>query len=298
MLYRLRNSTARTLFDYSCRRILDTPPLVFRDAPLVICSMLCRRDLIMYLLAIKSLYSQLGEGRICVINDGSLDQHCIQILQHHLTQLEITHIDQIPTDSCPSGGTWERLLHVLDLSSSDYVIQIDSDVLVRGPIPEVLSHYRENRSFTLGTPTGNALKTVYESAEFAKGKSSKNVQISAEIALAQLPDVHERHYVRGCSAFTGFARGATKRSDAIQFSQNMQTLLGHKWTEWGSEQVTSNYLIANAPKSAILPTNTYVNFLPPFNVQESALIHFLGEYRFRHATYRNEARKQITRMLR
>ena len=297
MLYRIRNQAARTLFNFSCRRILETPPLLVKDAPLMICSMLCRRDLIMYLLAIKSLYIHLGEGRICIIDDGSLDDSCVRTLKHHLCEPEIISIKHISTDSCPQGGCWERLLFVLDRSADHYVIQADSDILIRSAIPEVLSHYRENRSFTLGTPTGSAIKPAKECADFAKTRTSSQIQLAAEASLSRLPNAAFRNYVRGCAAFTGFAKNSMNRADAINFSKTMQGLLGTRWAEWGSEQVTSNYLIANSPNSAILPIHKYINYLPPFYTENSALIHFLGEYRFQHAAYLKEGRRQIKKML-
>ncbi len=252
----------------------------------------------MYLVAIKSLYTHLGEGQICIIDDGSLDEHCVRILRHHLCEPEIISMKQISTESCPRGGCWERLLFVLEQSVDSYVIQADSDILIRGAIPEVLSHFRANRSFTLGTPTGSTIKTVKECAEFARTRASNQIQIAAEASLVHLPDAATLKYVRGCAAFTGFAKNSINRSDAIEFSKNMQRMLGNRWSEWGSEQVASNYLIANSPNSAILPTDKYVNYLPPFNIKDSALIHFLGEYRFRHSTYRKESHEHISKMLR
>ena len=51
VMYRIRNKLARAIHDWGCRSILETPPLAIRRAPLVICSMVSRRDLLMYLVA-------------------------------------------------------------------------------------------------------------------------------------------------------------------------------------------------------------------------------------------------------
>ena len=91
--------------------------------------MVSHRDLIMYFVAIRSLYAQIGEGAIAIIDDGSLTAADTEILHRLLGGPQIIRADQIDTGACPRGGTWERLLHILDLSSSRYVIQLDSDTL-------------------------------------------------------------------------------------------------------------------------------------------------------------------------
>src|SRR5579864_3844319 len=148
MFFRVQNSLARTYHDWRCKRICATPPLELKPAPLIFCSMVSQRDLTMYLVAIKSVYSQVGEGSICIINDGSLTQEGLATLRHHLGSPAVVDITTINTGQSPRGGCWERLLHILELAHDSYVIQIDSDILARGPIPEVVQCYRENRSFT------------------------------------------------------------------------------------------------------------------------------------------------------
>ena len=72
MLWRLRGNLGRWRHFRSCRRVLDLPPLEIREAPLTFVSMVSHRDLVMYLVAIRSLYAQIGEGTITIIDDGSL----------------------------------------------------------------------------------------------------------------------------------------------------------------------------------------------------------------------------------
>jgi hypothetical protein len=142
MLTRVRESLGRRRHLRSCRRILDLPRLTIREAPLSFVSMVSHRDLVMYLVAIRSLYAQIGEGSITVIDDGSLTAADIELLQRSLSDPLIIRADQIDTGACPRGGTWERLLHILDLSSSRYVIQMDSDTLTLAPVCEVIDAYR------------------------------------------------------------------------------------------------------------------------------------------------------------
>lgn len=291
VMYRFRNKLARTIHDWGCRAILETPPLAIRRAPLVICSMVSRRDLLMYLVAIKLFYRRIGEGRVCIIGDGTLDARCRAILTRHIQEPEIIDIGDIDTAPCPRGGTWERLLHVLNLSSRDYVIQLDSDVVVRRELPEVVALYRENRCFTLGTRMGSRIVSATEAAKIAQRHDTTHVQIASEQRLDRLDDPYSRRYVRGCSGFAGYARGAISRSQAEDFSRAMQGLVGDLWLRWGSEQVASNFLIANSAGAEVLPVSKYVNYLPPFEIGQASLVHFLGEHRFRGAVYMRESRR-------
>ena len=40
----------------------------------------------------------------------------------------------------------------------------------------------------------------------------------------------------------------------------MTAELGSRWTEWGTEQVTSNYVVANSPEAMVLPYPKYACF--------------------------------------
>ena len=42
----------------------------------------------------------------------------------------------------------------------------------------------------------------------------------------------------------------------------MEAILGTSWCDWGSEQVASNYAIANSPDPVVLPLPTYSGFGP------------------------------------
>jgi len=74
----------------------------------------------------------------------------------------------------------------------------------------------------------------------------------------------------------------------------MEQLVGpSKWREWGSEQVTSNFLVANMPGSLVLPVGRYPFWAPKRDLCETALIHFFGARRFSGGMYRRQARAII-----
>jgi hypothetical protein len=293
MLFKYRNKLARAVYNHACRGILATPPLSPKPGPLIFCSMMCERDLEMYLVAIKSVYTRIGEGNIYLINDGTLTPQSIGLLNHHLSAPTIVDIASIGTGPCPRGGTWERLLHILDLSANSYVIQVDSDILARQDIAEVVQYYRENRSFTLGTSAGRDFKSLMEAAAFAKATPGDHVQMIAERSFERLKGAQTRRYVRGCSGFAGFARGAATRAEAEEFSTEMEAMHGKRWSEWGTEQVTSSYLIANCANSCVLPWPRYANFSRTIRVEDAVLLHYIGDSRFYRGQYVRDSRREI-----
>ena len=259
--------------------------------------MVSHRDVTIYLMAVKSFYHHLGNGEIVVIDDGTLTEHDRKILSHHLGGPLFIRMDSVDTGECPKGGTWERLLTILEMTSSHYVIQIDSDTLTRGEIPEVAECVRSNTSFTLGTWSGKDFVTLEDASRIVRNESSSHVQIAAEKALCRLNHPEKKRYVRGSSGFAGFARGVHLQDEVIEFSRGMTKLLGDRWSEWGSEQVTSNYAVANSPSAMVLPYPKYTCFYGKQQPETSSFLHFLGTHRFEGGVYGRESKFVIRSQL-
>src|SRR4051812_7377784 len=137
MFYRFKNKIRRTWFDYRCRGVLLTRPIDIQDSNIRIVSQLSHSDLTMYLLAIKSVYMQLGRGRVVILDDSSLTANDRATVLYHVPGADIVNIKDVATDNCPRGGCWERLLLIADIVRDYYVIQMDSDTLTLNSIPEV-----------------------------------------------------------------------------------------------------------------------------------------------------------------
>src|SRR5205823_6173253 len=107
---------------------------------------------------------------------------------------EIIDFYAISTGLCPRGGTWERLVKLVDLSRESYVIQVDADTLVSAPIAEVIECWRANQSFLLGTNSGRRVLPAQETACMVQGwiKTYRWIQphicVAAEAALDKIPD--------------------------------------------------------------------------------------------------------------
>jgi len=290
MFYRLVRGAGRLMFNAFARDILATRPLAMVPAPLVFLSQVCHRDVLPYLVAIKSLYRRIGEGEVVVIDDGSLDEVDKAGILWHLPLSSIMPLSAVDVGRCPRGGTWERLLAIVDRCAEAYVIQVDSDTVTAGDIPEVVEAWRANRSFTLGTDIGQRMRPVAEIETFP----AESICCVAERALSRLPDADSLLYVHGSSGFAGFARGGCRRAAIEAFSDGMRALLGDRWDEWGSEQVASNVLVANTPDAIVLPYRRYACFEPWLDRNPRAFLHFYGTYRYRGGIYTAAARQAIS----
>lgn len=294
---RIQRTWGKYLFDRTAARVLNTAPLSVRGDSPVFLSQLCHRDVAPYLLAIKSLYRAIGQGRVIIINDGSLTSDDISILRRHLPGLETIDIATIDTRSCPRGGTWERLVKIIELSQEHYIIQADADILVSGPIPEVVQCWRSNKSFLLGTDCGQEIAPAAASARMAQGWVNnfgwETIGILAEALLDRLPRSAPPNYVHASSGFAGFAEGSFRLSDLESFSDWMRGKLGARWDKLGTEQIASNYILANAPGAVVLPFDRYACFEPHVMPGDRPFLHFIGTYRYGNGLYRRRARQFV-----
>ena len=294
--YHLRRRLGRMALERASRAIFAAPPLALRPGPVRVVSMVSTHDVPMYLVAIRSLYRFLPGGGITVLDDGTLTAADRAAITRALGAPDFARIADIPTGACPRGGCWERLLHVLDASADSYVIQMDSDVLTFGPVPEVVAAIEANAAFTLNSEPRFDIVPVEQAAAQVSHHDPRHLQFLAEQTLPSLPPGLGRLYVRGSAGFAGFARGGATRATAEAFSAAMAGRLGARWSEWGTEQVASNYIVANSPGGHVLPWDRYRCYydegLPP----NAALAHFIGTWRFEGGVYLARTRQVLAEL--
>ncbi len=288
----------RALYNQRCKTIFSTPPVRARRDGVVLFSMIGTEVLIPYLVAAKSLHHHLRRGRFVIMDDGTLTARDKALLGDHLDSPVILPIKDVDVGPCPNGGTWERLLTLLDMAADDYVIQLDSDTVTTGPVPEVIDAIEANASFTLlgaNTPIPNITDVEsFTRGSFPGGAPSDayydgHIQGATEASLTRIaiPGLSELRYVRGCSGFAGFARGQN-RALATAFSQAMTEQLGPKrWSEWGTEQVTSSFVVANDPSGRVLTPGRYINYWGEPLPMDPGFLHFIGTYRWHRFEYMN-----------
>ena len=281
------------------RAVTSTPPLVPRDDGVILFSMIGTRVVLPYLVAVKSLAAALGRGRVVILDDGTLTAADHALLAHHLGDPCVIPITSVDTGPCPRGGTWERLLTILDLRRDHYVIQLDSDTVTLGRVPEVAAAIDAGRSFML---RGEASATLMSMALFPatlapepRGRVHIQGAIEERVDAVTLPGIAVPLYARGCSGFAGFAPTDEARVVAEAFSRQAESMLGtERWAEWGTEQVTSNVVIANSRDPLLLPYDRYLNFWGDPLPADRRFVHFVGTCRFDGRTYLDATRNAIS----
>jgi len=295
MLDRLIRKTREAAHLAQCKAVYATPPITPHDDGVVVFSMIGTRVVAPYLVAVKSFLRELDRARVVLLDDGSLTGQDHERLSAHLGNPEVRSIRDVHTGAAPRGGCWERLMTLIDLSAHDYVIQLDSDTVTLGPVSEVRAAIDAGRCFTiLGGTDGEeqGLKTlrdfrrdVYPGGP-GKIEADAHVQTQIEARMDQLPNADDRRYVRACAAFAGFAPGSVTRDDAIAFSRAAEDAVGADvWRQWGSEQVASNYLVANTAGPVLLPYARYYHFWDDGDRDDPALAHFPGTHRYTGNSY-------------
>src|SRR6266566_3960372 len=169
MLYELRDRVRRARFAGACRGVLHSPPIALdASAGMVILSQLQHKDVLLFLLAVKSFAGQVRPRAVYVLDDGSLSASDRALLGEHIPGLTLLERAEFRSAACPSGGTWERLLAISSLVRDHYVIQLDSDTLTVGSIDEVRDCIEFQTAFALGTWDNQKIETMRERCETAK----------------------------------------------------------------------------------------------------------------------------------
>jgi len=298
VIARFHTHASRFWHERVARRVLATPPLQPAEDGLLLFSMIGSSVVLPYLVAVKTLHRQLNRGRVVLLDDGSLTEQDRDVLNAQLGRPEIIPIASVDTGPCPKGGTWERLLTILDRRADHYVIQLDSDTVTLGPVPQVEQAIAANRSFTLAG--GERAATIgflpvpeFVAAFWPDGETHPHVQSVIESRMNELPGAGARRYARGCSGFAGFARGGSGREAAEAFSVEAERIVGNRWQEWGTEQVTSSYVIANEPGAELLRYDHYFNYWnEPWN-EAMRFIHFVGAHRYTNGAYLRTTRQAL-----
>jgi hypothetical protein len=297
MLFRAKRAIRRAWFNQNSRSLLKTPPVGSPNANFTLVTQTCHGEVLMNLLAIKSFVNYLGRTpNIVSMSDGSLTPEDQTTLSKHLPHARKVHISEIPKAHVPKGGSWESLMLVCDVAQDSYVVQIDSDTLCQHPLPEVNDCIDSNRAFTLlGDRSFPEIEPMLSACERSKNNPSNLIQAVCERSFDQLPDSPSLKYVRGNAGFIGFPKGSIDRDRIEWFSHQLRTLTKEQWDEWGSEQVTTNLLIANIENSYALQFPKYLSYWahPDVAYEQSSFVHFIGPCRFANGVYVKSAKRVI-----
>lgn len=286
----------RIRFNFAVHAILKTPPLQIGNEDFIVLSMVQHRDVLPYLLALKSFARYLSPQRVVVVADPSLNDSDRTVMRTHVPHIEFREAAEFHQSGIPKGGTWERLTAISEYAQKQYVVQLDADTVSTLDLPEVRQAIRAKSSFALGTEDFQPIEDGASVAALAKSKLTNNdhIQLLAESNLDQLDAIAAFKYARACSGFSGFAPGAINIGVLRSVSELMGQLLNGKWENWGTEQFTSNLIVCSAPGGHLLPHPRYCN--PWRMTGDSVFLHMIGYTRYQSGLYARLA-KQVTQEL-
>ena len=294
---RLRRDYFRWQHTRAVRGVLQTPSLPAGKLPFILLSMVQKRDVLSYLVALKSFAAFANPQRVVVVCDPSIDAKDRDVLRQHVPHIELRDAHEFQNEQVPRGGCWERLLAICSYAADAYVVQLDADTVTVRPPSEVLEAISTQSGFVLGEASQQCLITLETTSKNAKADTwgQTHIQGYSEACMAEVGLSPASMYVRGCAGFTGFPPTPGMLDQLLQFSSRMSGKIGmQRWSSWGTEQVTSNFLVANAPGTQVLPYPKYGT--PDAMDEETAFIHFIGSLRFVDDKYEKTSRTVIRRI--
>lgn len=296
---RVRLAIIRRRFHQAIQGIYATSPLIQGSDPFVVLSMVQHKDIAAYLVAIKSFALHLRPEKIVIICDKSITPDDEALLNQHIPHAVLHKIAVFLHPRLPNGGTcWERLHALTTYAAKEYVVQLDADTVTLGALPEVEAAIKNRQGFVLNgylpgdddDEPATEIVPIEQASRYAHRWSPLHVQALAEQQL-NLAGLSGSHYVRGCAGFTGFPPDPALCEKLVEFSTKMEQLLGSRWREWGTEQVASNYLVANAADAQLLPQPKYS--APGNTLDGHDFLHFIGPCRFVNRNYEIAVKRAI-----
>jgi hypothetical protein len=295
-LYRFRQALHRGFFRLRTRKIDATPPLPCDPAAACeLHTMLCARDLSMYLPAVKSLLRFARSLAVVVHSDGSLREQHLEMLRRHLpgmcvvlpTEADARARQALGADSYllrwrGHDASWRRVIDTELWCNTPRRIIMDADVIVPRRPDEILAWVEGGTDcFLFGQPPEVDPMTL----------PSSGPKLVQTVYREKLPGLAKR---LGLPA--GFPQGATSgfygcgRAELslgrIEEALRAAEAEGIPVAEWGSEQCTVIYLLAAAGARRLSPRH-YLNYDPsclPL-VDAAHALHFYGTYRYHRHLY-------------
>lgn len=286
----------RLLFQRAVKGILKTPPIGSGKNRFAALSMVHHRDVLPYLLAIKTFAHYSSPERIFLIADPSLDETDRKILRQHIPFIEILEAIAFRRPALPIGGTWERLSAIAILCKEIAIVQLDADTMTFGYPEEVVDAMYANRSFIIRSDQGVEIQSLDTASKYGHKLLlvSNHIQAVSEAGLTKITNHEKYRYVRGCSGFTGFGKYAICEESLAELSNSMRSIHGARWDEWGTEQVSSNLLAASAPDAFLLPHPKYCN---ADGIDENTIVaHYIGYARHINRSYEFKANTALEKL--
>lgn len=293
LLSRLFERVNRLRFNRAVRAIRQTPPVQLNESGVIALSMVQHRDVDAYLLAVKSYVRYTPTARVVVVADPTLNALDRELMRQHVPPIEFREAAEFRKPGIPTGGCWERLCAISEYAADNYVIQLDADTVAVAPLNEIAEAVRSAAPFTLGTEDRQKVVACAEISATARQRVNgrEHVQVLAESLLDRIEGADDLRYVRGCAGFAGYPKGSFDFDRLRSLSERMARVMGERWTQWGTEQFTSNLLLASMPTFRLLPHPKYC--APHRRKNDTVFMHFIGYVRYTTPLYATLARRIV-----
>lgn len=289
MMKSLTTRWHRWQFERAVRDIANTPPQAVGSMPYMALSMVQHRDVLPYLLALKSFARFLPPAEVVVVADPTLDANDRALMREHVPHLQIREAAEFRDPGIPVGGCWERLSAISEHVKRSAIVQLDADTVALSQPADVADALRDGVSFTLGTEDRQQICSTAEMAALARAAGGDHIQGRCEALLDRLDPEQRWSYVRGCAGFAGFAQGSFDRELLKEISARMRALIGEDWDRWGTEQFTSNLVVSSSPGGRVLPHPRYC--APHRRTSDTVFLHFIGYVRYATGYYADVSRR-------
>jgi hypothetical protein len=301
MFFSLKDKFRRFRLASSLDAVLKTGPVLSDNKQdVAVLSLVQKKDLSMYLVALKSFIRNSAPVRVYCLNDGSLDEEAKNVIRKHVTDITFLEIENYRLEGLPKGGCWERLIAISTLVEHHYMIQLDCDTVTLGELHEVNRLSESNTSFFI--PSGKDTRIISASEQSIASKKvldsgEQHIQIQSEAALGALPNAGRIRYARASAGFSGFSKGSSFIDEMRAYSTTFGRLIGaEKWQNWGSEQFMSNVIVANRQSTTeLLPYPQYAH-CDYIDQAATRFIHFIGFCRYRDGLYSESATQAIRQL--
>jgi hypothetical protein len=303
MLYRLRKRLANGRFWLSARGVYRTSPTPCDPAAAcTIHTMLGRADLLMYLLAIKSFLRFRPVARVHAHSDGSLTPADEDLLCEHVPGMRIVsaaeadarakqRLNPFLSEWRGRDASWRRVIDTELWCETPRRMIIDSDILTMRRPDAVLDWVAGTGSEPLlfGAHAGQAGGAIPE------GTGKRHIQTIFREKLAGVAAGAGRPAVFYQGATSGYY-GCMREVSLEEIERVIRAGLdaGVPMAEWGGEQCLVVYLLSTSSPIKLDPRR-YVNYSPEVAgmMDEVAVAHFYGTYRFLSGTYPRLAAKVV-----
>ncbi len=295
MLYRLRNALQYRRFAHSTRALASRPLSCDPAALCQVHTMLTRRDVPMYLVAIKSLLRHYAKVAVVIHSDGTLTEGDAALLKRHVPGAVVIMAAEADARAAREIGdgsylarwrsidaSWRRLVDTELWCTAPKRLIMDADVLVLQP-PTHVVEWIENgaQPLLLGQPPVKV--------DAAAPIRDPHIQ---QIFISRLAEIGDQLQL-GSAFLDGTTGGfygcmGQLRLAPIEQLLRVTTGLGIPMQQWGGEQCTVIYLLS-AAGGRRLPPAAYFNYAPKYesSLREAHVVHFYGTHRFHNGHYRS-----------